>query len=221
MADGSVSSVSSVSSGPQILTKAQRDALNLTSSGVMIFNTTTNQYQGSVYYTTGYNYNYFTNNIYGISEIKPGHSITQTFTGKGQVITSADIAVVNMNRPGISNTGNFTFEIWDETYQYALFSTTITLNGAGTVSVTIPNNSWYNLPTTLPNGPCSFRITSDSVTGGSADFLMNAGPSVGSLSNTYWASLGGTSNGYTTPTTSHQLAIDLFPQNGLTWVNFN
>jgi hypothetical protein len=204
--------------GPQIITEAQRDALNVTSSGVMIFNSNTNQYQGSVYYTTGYNYNYFTTTNYGFTEIRPGYGLTQTFTGKGQVITSADIAVVNMGR--VSNTGNFTFAIWDETYQYALFSTTITLSGAGTVSVTIPNN-WMNLPQTLPNGPCSIRITSASGTGGSADFLLNAGASVGSLSNSYWSSLGGTAGGYTTPDTGHQLAIDLFPQNGLRWVSFN
>ena len=205
-------------SGPQIITEAQRDALNVTSSGVMIFNSNTNQYQGSVYYTTGYNYNYFTTTNYGFTEIRPGYGLTQTFTGKGQVITSADIAVVNMGR--VSNTGNFTFAIWDETYQYALFSTTITLSGAGTVSVTIPNN-WMNLPQTLPNGPCSIRITSASGSGGSADFLLNAGASAGSLSNTYWSSLGGTAGGYTTPDTGHQLAIDLFPQNGLRWVSFN
>ena len=219
MADGSVSSVSTGSTGPQILTETQRDALNLTSSGTMIFNSTANQYQGSVYYTTGYNYNYFTTINYGFSEIRPGHSLTQTFTGKGQVITSANIAVVNMGR--VSNTGDFTFAIWDETYQYPIFSTTITLSGAGTVSVTIPNDTWNNMPRTLPNGLCSFRISSDSGTGGSADFLMNAGASVGSLSNSYWSSLGGTPSGYTTPTTTHQLAIDLFPQNGLTWVSFN
>ncbi len=205
-------------SGPQLLTTAQRDALNTTTSGVMIFNTSLNKYQGSIYYTTGYNYNYFTNTIYGFSEIRPGHSITQTFTGKGQVITSANIAVVNMGR--VSNTGTFTFAIYDDTYNYAIFTTTITLTGAGTVAVAIPNN-WMNMPRTLPNGPCSFRISSDAGTGGSADFLLNAGASVGSLSNTYWTSLGGTAGGYTTPDTGHQLAIDLVPQNGLVWVNFN
>ena len=205
-------------SGPQLLTTAQRDALNTTTSGVMIFNSTLNKYQGSIYYTTGYNYNYFTNTNYGFTEVRPGHSITQTFTGKGQVITSANIAVVNMGR--VSNTGTFTFAIYDDTYNYPIFSTTITLTGAGTVAVTIPNN-WMNMPTTLPNGPCSFRISSDAGTGGSADFLLNAGASVGSLSNTYWSSLGGTAAGYTTPDTGHQLAIDLFPQNGLTWINFN
>ena len=118
----------------------------------------------------------------------------------------------------VSNTGDFTFAIWDETYQYPLFSTTITLSGAGTFSVTIPNN-WMNLPQTLPNGPCSIRITSASGTGGSADFLLNAGVSVGSLYNTYFDSLGWSSP--SSPDTGHQLAVDLLPQNGLRWVNFN
>jgi hypothetical protein len=144
--------------------------------------------------------------------------MSQTFTGKGQVITSANISVVATGR--VSNTGTFTFAIYDDTYNYPVFSTTITLNGAGTVAVTIPNN-WMNMPTTLPNGPCSIRISSDAGTGGSADFLLNGGASVGSLSNTYWTSIGGTAAGYTTPDTGHQLAIDLLPQNGLTWVNFN
>ncbi len=205
-------------SGPQIVTTSQRDALNTTTSGVMIFNSTLNKYQGSIYYTTGYNYNNFTSTIYGFSEVRPGYSLAQTFTGKGQVITSANIAVVNMGR--VSNTGTFTFAIYDDTYNYAIFTTTITLSGAGTVAVTIPNN-WMNMPTTLPNGPCSIRISSDASTGGSADFLLNAGASVGSLSNTYWTSLGGSAAGYTTPDTGHQLAIDLLPQNGLTWVSFN
>jgi hypothetical protein len=206
------------SSGPQILTTSQRDALNLTTSGVMIFNSTLNKYQGSIYYTTGYNYNYFTNTQYGFSEVRPGYNISQTFTGKGQVITSANIAVVSTGR--VNNTGTFTFAIYDDTYNYPVFSTTITLSGAGTVAVTIPNN-FMNMPTTLPNGPCSIRISSDASTGGSADFLLNGGASVGSLSNTYWSSIGGTNAGYTTPDTGHQLAIDLFPQNGLTWVSFN
>lgn len=205
-------------SGPQIVTTSQRDALNTTTSGVMIFNSTLNKYQGSIYYTTGYNYNNFTSTIYGFSEVRPGYSLAQTFTGKGQVITSANIAVVNMGR--VSNTGTFTFAIYDDTYNYAIFTTTITLSGAGTVAVTIPNN-WMNMPTTLPNGPCSIRISSDASTGGSADFLLNGGASVGSLSNTYWTSLGGSAAGYTTPDTGHQLAIDLLPQNGLTWVSFN
>jgi pyruvoyl-dependent arginine decarboxylase (PvlArgDC) len=205
-------------SGPQIVTTSQRDALNTTTSGVMIFNSTLNKYQGSIYYTTGYNYNNFTSTIYGFSEVRPGYSLAQTFTGKGQVITSANIAVVNMGR--VSNTGTFTFAIYDDTYNYPIYSTTITLTGAGTVAVTIPNN-YMNMPRTLPNGPCSIRISSDASTGGSADFLLNAGASIGSLSNTYWSSLGGTAAGYTTPDTGHQLAIDLLPQNGLTWVSFN
>jgi hypothetical protein len=203
-------------SGPQVLTTSQRDALNVTTSGIMIFNSSTNQYQGSIYYTSGFNYNYFTTTNYGFSEIRPGFELKQTFTGKGQVITSADISVVNMGR--VSNTGDFTFAIWDETYQYPLFSTIITLSGAGKFSVTIPNN-WMNLPQTLPNGPCSIRITSAAGTGGSADFLLNGGASVGSLYNTYFDSLGWSSP--SSPDTGHQLAMDLLPQNGLKWVSFN
>ena len=182
----------------------------------MIFNSTINKYQGSIYYSTGYNYNYFTTANYGFSEIIPGYNLKQTFTGKGQVITSANIAVVNMNR--VSNTGDFTFAIWDETYNYAIFSTTITLTGAGTYTVQIPNG-FMNMPRTLPNGLCSIRISSASSTGGSADFLLNAGVSVGSLYNTYFDFLGWSTP--SSPDTGHQLAIDIFPQTGLTWVDLN
>jgi hypothetical protein len=207
---------SSGGGGVQIVSKTQRDALNTTTSGVMIFNSTINKYQGSIYYSTGYNYNYFTATNYGFSEIRPGYDLKQTFTGKGQVITSANIAVVNMNR--VSNTGDFTFAIWDETNNYAIFSTTITLTGAGTYTVQIPNG-WMNMPRTLPNGLCSIRISSDASTGGSADFLLNAGVPVGSLYNTYFDFLGWSTP--SSPDTGHQLAIDIFPQTGLTWVDLH
>ena len=207
---------SSGGGGIQVVTQNQRDALNTSTSGVMIFNSSVNKYQGSIYYSSGYNYNYFTTTNYGFSEIIPGYNLKQTFTGKGQVITSVNIAVVDMNR--VSNTGDFTFAIWNETNSYAIFSTTITLTGAGNYTVQIPND-FMNRPRTLPNGLCSIRISSASNTGGSADFLLNAGVSVGSLYNTYFDFLGWSTP--SSPDTGHQLAIDIFPQTGLTWVDLN
>jgi len=221
-----ISGSGSGSSALQILTTTGRDALGIASSGHLVFNTTTNTFQGSKAILPPYD-NYTTTN-YGFSEVRPGHSLTQTFTAGGQTISSAKIAIIYMGSGWASNTGSFTFAIHDDVNNYNLFSTTITANGAGDVIIPISGYDWSVYPPILgplklPVGGCSFVISSPVVGGGSFDFNLNGTQGVGTLTNTYWQSLGGTPAGYTTPSSTHPLSIVLYPiaQTGIIWVNLS
>jgi hypothetical protein len=221
----SPASSNSGSSLPVVTTSA-RDVLGVAASGNLVFNTTTNTFQGSK--AIIHPYDYYTTNNYGFSEIIPGHSITQTFTAGGQTVSSAKIAIVNMGSGWASNSGDFTFAIHDDVNNYNLFSTTITVSGAGDVTVPISVPNWINMttvyvPLKLPVGTCSFVISSASNGGGSANFLLNGIQGVGTTTNTYWQSKGGTSAGYTNPDSSHPLSIALYPteQTGIIWVDLS
>lgn len=211
----------------QLVSTSERDDLGLATSGYLVLNTTTNTFQGSKAILPPYDY--YTTTIYGFSMIIPGYSLTQTFTAGGQTISSAKIATVNMGSGWASNSGSFTFAIHDDVNNYDLFSTTITISGAGDIIVPISGYDWssgyppVSGPLKLPVGTCSFVITSSSNGGGSANFLLNASSGVGVLTNTYWESRGGTSAGYTNPNTNNPLSIALYPsaQSGIIWVDLS
>lgn len=215
------SSSGSSGSSLQSLSTNERDALGVSTSGQLVFNTDTNTFQGSKKILPPYDY--YTSILYGYFAISPGHRVTQTFEAGGQTITSAKIAITSPSQFA-SNSGNLTFAIHDDVYDYDLFSTTITISGTGDIIVPISGFNFMDEsegPLILPAGPCSFVISSDSNGGGSANFLSNGVSGVGTTINTLWQSLGpGYYNG---PDTSHPLSIALYPkeQTGVIWVDIS
>jgi len=213
---GSGSSGSSL----QSLSTNERDALGVSTSGQLVFNTDTNTFQGSKKILPPYDY--YTTIQYGYFAISPGHRVTQTFTAAGQTISSAKIAITSRSQFA-SNSGNLTFAIHDDVFDYDLFSTTITISGTGDIIVPISAFNWMNWsegPLILPTGPCSFVISSDSNGGGSANFLSNGVSGVGTTIDTLWQSIPGYYNG---PDTGHPLSIALYPkdQTGVIWVDIS
>lgn len=214
---GSGSSGSSL----QSLSTIERDALGVSTSGQLVFNTDTNTFQGSKKILPPYDY--YTSILYGYSAISPGHRVTQTFIAEGQTISSAKIAITSPSQFA-SNSGNLTFAIHDDVFDYDLFSTTITVSGTGDLIVPISALNWMDWtegPLILPTGLCSFVISSDLDGGGSANFLLNGVSGVGTTINTLWQSLG--PGYYDGPDTSHPLSIALYPkeQTGVIWVDIS
>lgn len=192
----------------QSVTTTERDALGITSAGFMLFNTTTNTFQGTQ--TILSPYNNVTTTIYGEARCKDAYYITQSFTAAGQTVSSATLSVYQ-----VISAGSFHFALIDNEWDYVVSEADFSVSGADANStVNIPLSSWMGPGVELWGSNYSIKITSN---GGDVKFLLNATSGIGTYYNSYdFATFGqGDDNGHNVSCTLN-LAVT-----GVKWVNLN
>lgn len=192
----------SASSFPMVST-SERDALGITTPGYVVFNSTTNTYQGTQAILSPYDN--LTTTIYGEARCNGSSYFTQTFKVAGQTISSATLSVWQVIAPG-----NFHFALIDSGMGYTVSEADFAVSsGNANATVTIPlSGEGGNLM--LWGSNYTIKITC--LDGGDVKFLLNANSGVGTFYNSF--------NAFTS--TAHNISCKLnLASEGIKWVDTN
>lgn len=195
-------SAANASSFPMVST-SERDLLGITTPGYVVFNSTTNTYQGTQAILSPYNN--LTTTIYGEARCKGSYYLSQTFKADGQTISSATLSVYQVITPG-----TFHFALIDTNMGFTVSEADFAVS-SGNIGSTV------NIPLTGGEGNVelwgsNYTIKITCLDGGDVKFLLNANSGVG----TYYSSL----DSFTS--TGHNISCKLnLVTEGVKWVNTN
>jgi hypothetical protein len=168
---------SSGSSAFPVLSSTQRDALGITTQGNIIFNTTTNTYQGSKFIQSPYDN--LTDIHHGQSICSGSDYIEQGFTVSDQMISAeTTISSITLSVYQVTTPGTFHIEIIDNVYNFSIAEGDFQVNSSDenkTVNIPILFMGFYPTPFYSPSN--SFKITCKD--GGEVKFLVNGNVKAG------------------------------------------